>query len=512
MTEAPLRLGCDIGSTTVKLVIIDETGETIFKQYRKHNSDIKAAAHEMFSECASVIEGRDVHVTMTGSAGMNVSTALEVPYVQEVLACTKAIETYAPQTNVSIELGGEDAKVSYFGGTVDQRMNSICAGGTGAFIEQMATLLQTDAAGLAKLAEGHKMLYPIASRCGVFAKTDIQPLLNEGAAKADIAASILQAVVNQTIAGLGQGRPIEGHVAFLGGPLFFMPILRQLFMNTLNLDVEHTIIPDDAHFFVAMGCALSVDDTIEPLAPMPAATLVANIPRILTLDVAENARLPALFKDEAEYAEFREYHSRHTAKRADLATFSGEAFLGIDAGSTTTKLVLITPTGELLHQHYSSNQGSPLQTVVNAVKELMRIMPESVTIARSCVTGYGEALMISALRLDHGEVETVAHQKAAEFFLPGTELVLDIGGQDMKVMKVRRAPRPDGTETGVIDSVLLNEACSSGCGSFIESFANSMHLPIAEFAARAVRTKGPVDLGSRKYPTHPILTQAAPYS
>ncbi|KAG9396086.1 2-hydroxyglutaryl-CoA dehydratase D-component [Carpediemonas membranifera] len=966
--QQPVQIGCDIGSTTVKLVVMEADGTTLYKKYAKHNSDIKTAAHDMFQESLPTFVGREAYITLTGSAGINVATALDVQYIQEVLACTKAIEEFAPQTDVSIELGGEDAKISYFQGTVDQRMNSICAGGTGAFIEQMATLLRTDAAGLAKLAESHKMIYPIASRCfaagtqvlkadgtavsvedvqvgdqllgpdglprnvtnlvrgieplyamtfckthqnlsketsptnkstvyvtgghqfpillrrlrgkhgdsylegtfdeaactvtttqvdtrpvyatiednyitgfvstedylqrlpasyqkesyvpfmrtaqrgpdtvqlvlpevvfvnhhsqevhaeetitltpalayyiglwlgdgftsgtnqlsvgttldtthadlltkfwdstpelaafgkltrhrqnslnslslsfpvskqmtrilhaigarvsslpngqlthspsievvsktipadlavrlgneenrlsflaglldsdghvraattmgemhsdsfnqfvifvtqtsdrdwnagldrlatllglrldvlaekaytskdginhqavsrfafrnnraqltavlrrsvfrkgldflpnaiqeddmtfinthmkasrtitllgapfsvdatptapqpffgfeldgdhlhvlangtvshncGVFAKTDVQPLLNEGAAREDVAASILQAVVNQTIAGLGQGRPIQGYVAFLGGPLFFMPILRKLFMQTLKLDAEHAIIPDDAHFFVAMGSALSVDGPNR--TTIAYYDLVGRLSSILNMNVTENTRLPPLFKDEAEYEEFKAYHAQHAVGRADLASYSGDIFLGIDAGSTTTKLVLVGTEGELLHSYYSSNHGNPLRTAVDALKEALALMPDTATIVRSCVTGYGEALLQTGLRIDHGEIETVAHQRAADFFQPGCDLVLDIGGQDMKVMKVRHSVKPDGTTTGVIDNVLLNEACSSGCGSFIESFAKSMGLPVAEFAARALKSAGPVDLGSR---------------
>ena len=479
-----LHVGLDVGSTTVKLVILDEMANILYKRYSRHYSDIKNTVILMLEDAKSILEGKKITIMITGSGGLSISKRLGVSFIQEVIACTTTIERYIPHTDVAIELGGEDAKITYFGDTIEQRMNGTCAGGTGAFIDQMAALLQTDAEGLNELAKKHKTIYPVASRCGVFAKTDVQPLLNEGAAKEDIAASVLQAVVNQTISGLAQGKPIRGNVAFLGGPLFFMSELRKRFIETLKLDEENVIFPNDSQYYVALGAALS--SVKEELIPFEC--LYERIPYINKIDADEENKLTPLFADEDEYKEFKERHSKHKVKRVSLEEYSGNAFLGIDAGSTTTKIALIDENGGLLYSHYGSNMGSPLESTMEALKDLYSKLNDRTNIVNSAVTGYGESLIKSALKVDIGEIETVAHYKAAEFFLPGVDFVLDIGGQDMKSLKIH---------DGVIDSIMLNEACSSGCGSFIETFANSLNMDVKDFAKAGLMSKSPVDLGTR---------------
>ncbi|AAK80356.1 putative CoA-substrate-specific enzyme activase [Clostridium acetobutylicum] len=480
-----LHLGLDVGSTTVKIVILNSNDEIVYSKYERHYSDIKFTIISLITEAYEKFKDENVTVMVTGSGGLSVSEWMDVKFIQEVIACTNTIEKIIPETDVAIELGGEDAKITYFyDNNIDQRMNGTCAGGTGAFIDQMATLLKTDASGLNKLAKEHKCIYPIAARCGVFAKTDVQPLLNEGAAKEDISASIFQAVVNQTISGLACGKPIKGKVAFLGGPLYFLSELRQRFIETLNLKESEVIFPENSQLFVAMGAALSSKG--EEII-----TFRDIKKRLLKLNKSNNddvSRLAPLFKDEADYNKFKTRHDKNKVKKIDLQEYSGKCFLGIDAGSTTTKAVLISNGGELLYSYYGSNEGSPLNSSIKILKDIYSKLPESAYIANSTVTGYGESLIKAALKIDIGEVETVAHYKAADFFQPGVDFILDIGGQDMKCIRVKE---------GVISSVTLNEACSSGCGSFIETFAKSLNMDVRDFAKAALMSKNPVDLGSR---------------
>lgn len=478
------KIGLDIGSTTVKLAVLGNEDGLIYSKYQRHFSDVRSTIIALIKECYETLGDIECRINITGSGGLSVSKWLNLGFVQEVIACSKTVETLIPQTDVVIELGGEDAKITYFKGGIEQRMNGSCAGGTGAFIDQMAILLNTDALGLNEHAKEYKVLYPIASRCGVFAKTDVQPLINEGAEKSDIAASILQAVVNQTIGGLACGKPIKGNVAFLGGPLFFLSELRQRFIETLNLTEEQTIAPENSQLFVAMGAALlSKKEKVTSLNK-----IVNKISDISNIKEDTEPRLEPLFKDEEDYKKFKDRHNKNVLKRAELDNYEGKAYLGIDAGSTTTKVALISENSELLYSYYGSNEGNPLDKVVEIMKDLYEKLPESVEILNSTVTGYGEALIKAALHIDIGEIETIAHYKAADFFLPGVDFILDIGGQDMKCLKIKN---------GAIDSILLNEACSSGCGSFIESFAKSLGMKIEDFAKEALFSKAPVDLGSR---------------
>lgn len=478
------HMGLDVGSTTVKLVVLDKNNKIQYSKYQRHFSDIRKTIFDLVDETCAQFEQDDLTVTLTGSGGISVAQWLGLEFEQEVIAATGAIQSQIPQTDVAIELGGEDAKITFFTDGIEQRMNGTCAGGTGAFIDQMASLLQTDAAGLNKLAEGYKVIYPIAARCGVFAKTDIQPLLNEGAAKEDIAASVFQSVVNQTISGLACGRPIKGNVAFLGGPLYFLPELRKRFIETLELSDDQVIFPDNSQLFVAAGAALASKNK----KVMSFKSLRERLPSINNVTVHEVERLNPLFRDEIELGEFKRRHSRHKVQRKELSTHQGPCYLGIDAGSTTTKLALTDSDGKLLYSYYGSNRGSPLKSVIRELKKLYGLMPEDAYIAKSTVTGYGEGLIKAALRVDVGEIETIAHYKAAEHFLPGVEFILDIGGQDMKCMQVK---------DGVINNIMLNEACSSGCGSFIETFASSLNMNVEDFAKEALLAEKPVDLGSR---------------
>ncbi|WP_340012697.1 acyl-CoA dehydratase activase-related protein [Paenibacillus sp. FSL H7-0690] len=479
-----LHIGLDIGSTTAKLVVI-ERDIIVYQDYVRHYSDIKKAALSLLSDVRDRFPERGARLTVSGSSGLSLSKLGGVPFIQEVIACTKAISVLIPECDTAIELGGEDAKIIYLRGGIEQRMNTACAGGTGAFIDQMAALLQTDPAGLNVLAEKHERIYPIASRCGVFAKSDVQPLLNEGARREDVAASIFQSIVNQTISGLACGRPIRGRVAFLGGPLTFLPALRQRFAETLELAAEDILFPERSQYFVAIGAALSEADPVV----LPLSSWITRIAAVdFTADRAADAELPPLFENAAELAEFRLRHGKASAARSDLALYRGPCYLGIDAGSTTTKLVLTGSADEILYTFYGSNKGNPLHSVSDALKEIYRVLPEGCHIAGSYVTGYGEGLIKAALRTDGGEVETVAHYKAASKFMPEVDFILDIGGQDMKCIKIRG---------GAIDSLMLNEACSAGCGSFLESFASALGLGIEEFAKTALEATQPVNLGSR---------------
>ena len=484
MISQDYTLGIDIGSTTVKVALLDKDRNIVFSDYKRHFANIQETLAELLSEASKVSGNVTLHPVITGSGGLTLAKHLEVPFVQEVIAVSTSLKALAPKTDVAIELGGEDAKIIYFeGGNVEQRMNGICAGGTGSFIDQMAALLQTDAKGLNEYAKNYSSLYTIAARCGVFAKSDIQPLINEGATKEDLAASIFQAVVNQTISGLACGKPIRGHVAFLGGPLHFLDQLKVAFIRTLKLDEEHTIETDNSHLFAAIGSAMNAHEDVH----YEMDEMVSKLSHRIVMD-AEVSRLDPLFKNEDEYKAFRNRQDQYKVKTRKLDDYKGKAFLGIDAGSTTTKCALISEDGDLLYSFYSSNNGSPLKTAISSIQEIYKLMPEGVEIARSCSTGYGEALLKSALLLDDGEVETIAHYNAAAFFDPEVDCILDIGGQDMKCIHIKNQS---------VDSVQLNEACSSGCGSFIETFAKSLDYSVQDFAKVALYAKSPVDLGTR---------------
>ena len=477
-------LGIDIGSTTVKVAILNEKNELLFSDYERHYANIQETLSALLKKAYDSLGELSLSPMITGSGGLTLAKHLGIPFVQEVIAVSTALQYYAPQTDVAIELGGEDAKIIYFeGGNVEQRMNGICAGGTGSFIDQMASLLQTDASGLNDYAKNYKALYPIAARCGVFAKTDIQPLINEGATKEDLSASIFQAVVNQTISGLACGKPIRGHVAFLGGPLHFLTELKAAFIRTLKLDDEHAITPENSHLFAAIGSALNYkEDVITSLS-----ALIQKLSGTIHMEF-EVARMDPLFASKEEYEEFSERQSQYNVMTGDLETYEGNCYLGIDAGSTTTKAALVGEDGALLYSFYSNNNGSPLKTTIRAIQDIYKKLPDTAKIVRSCSTGYGEALIKAALLLDEGEVETVSHYYAAAFFDPDVDCILDIGGQDMKCIKIKNQ---------TVDSVQLNEACSSGCGSFIETFAKSLNYSVQDFAKAALFAKNPIDLGTR---------------
>lgn len=483
--EKSYYMGIDVGSTTIKIYITDQDDNCIYSKYERHYSDIQATIKVLINEVKEKFGNLKITAVMTGSGGLSLSEYLDIKFVQEVIACTKTIETYIPECDVAIELGGEDAKITYFQGSLEQRMNGTCAGGTGAFIDQMASLLQTDAAGLNELAKNYQMVYPIASRCGVFAKTDVQPLINDGANKEDIAISIFQAVVNQTISGLACGKPIRGKVAFLGGPLFFLDQLRQRFIETLNLKDEEIIFPDNSQLFVAMGAALLAK---EETVVTDVETLLEKLENIDDNMLANENTLAPLFEDDNDRNEFRHRHYIDKVRKNDLKSYIGNVYLGLDVGSTTTKAVLIDDNDSLLYSFYDSNEGNPLDVVVKIVKEIYELLPPKVNLVYSGVTGYGEALIKAALRVDMSEVETMAHYKAATYFKKDVSFILDIGGQDMKAIKIK---------DGIIQDILLNEACSSGCGSFIETFAKSLGYEVNEFAALALNSKAPIDLGSR---------------
>ena len=477
-------LGIDIGSTTVKIAILDESHQILFADYERHFANIQETLASLLSKAIDKLGEMTVHPVITGSGGLALANHLEVPFVQEVIAVSSSLQELAPKTDVAIELGGEDAKIIYFeGGNIEQRMNGICAGGTGSFIDQMASLLQTDATGLNEYAKNYQALYPIAARCGVFAKSDIQPLINDGATKEDLSASIFQAVVNQTISGLACGKPIRGHIAFLGGPLHFLSELKQAFIRTLKLDEEHTIVPENSHLFAAIGSALNAKEDIT----VSLTAMKERMAQSIKLDF-EVARMEPLFASQEDYDAFNERQSQYNVATGDLASYEGNCFLGIDAGSTTTKAALVGEDGSLLYSFYDNNNGNPLATTIRAVQEIYSQMPDTARIAYSCSTGYGEALIKAALMLDEGEVETVSHYYAAAFFDPKVDCILDIGGQDMKCIKIKNH---------TVDSVQLNEACSSGCGSFIETFAKSLNYSVQDFAKAALFAENPIDLGTR---------------
>ena len=479
-----LHVGLDVGSTTVKIIVMDENLNTIYKDYQRHFSDTKNTVCKVLEDLLLKYPYDSFTLALTGSGAMSAAKFLGVNFIQEVVSCKRVVEKYIPKTDVVIELGGEDAKIIYFDQSIEQRMNGTCAGGTGAFLDQMASLLHTDTAGLNELAKHYKTIYPIASRCGVFAKTDIQPLINDGAAKEDLAASIFQAVVNQTISGLACGRPIRGNVAFLGGPLSYLSELRNRFIETLNLKEDEIIIPEEAHLLVAKGAALdSINSDI--ITPNELEKKIENFK-----NSHDNTTRPLnpLFKNKDEYEDFKKRHDKDKVNKKDLATYEGDCYLGIDAGSTTTKVVLIDEDGSLLYSLYGSNEGNPLQSVMKMLKKLYSELPEKAVIRYSGVTGYGEKLIQTALNVDLNEIETIAHYTAAKTFEPDVTSIVDIGGQDMKYIRMKN---------GSIDNIMLNEACSSGCGSFIETFAKSLNLEISEFVNEAINAKRPVDLGSR---------------
>ena len=476
-------LGIDVGSTTVKTVITDAEGNIIYSKYQRHLSKVKETVIDQLKLIQADYPDESFTVCITGSAGLGLANSAEIPFVQEVHAAFLAVKRKQPDADAVIELGGEDAKIIFLTGGVEQRMNGSCAGGTGAFIDQMATLLGITADELDNLSLNSQKIYPIASRCGVFAKSDIQPLLNQGARREDIAASIFQAVVDQTVSGLAQGRSIEGKVLFLGGPLFFLKGLRKAFVNTLGLDSGHAVFPDEAPVFVAYGCSVYAATSEDSFT-------TEEIIRKITEAKASDDIVTGepLFNTQAEYDEFIDRHKKFDLGYADIRTYKGDAYLGIDAGSTTTKLVLITGDGRILYHHYSSNQGQPLDKIVEQIKCIYREINPDIDIKGSAVTGYGEDLIRAGLSIDHGIVETVAHFRAAAYFCPDVDFIIDIGGQDIKCFKIKNRS---------IDSIMLNEACSSGCGSFIQTFAMALGYDIAEFSQLGLFAKNPVDLGSR---------------
>lgn len=477
------KLGIDVGSTTIKVVALDSYNKVIYNDYRRHFSNIKNTLIDSLEECFKKIGNFDLKITVTGSGGIGVAQWLQCDFQQEVIACTRAVEEFINKTDVVIELGGEDAKITYLKGGIDQRMNGTCAGGTGAFIDQMAILLNTDAQGLNILARDAENIYPIASRCGVFAKTDIQPLINEGAKKSDIAVSIFQAVVDQTISGLACGKPIRGKVTFLGGPLHFLDSLRERFIKTLNLKEGEYFAPENSEIYVALGAAiLSENNEI-----ISSKELIKKLNSISEKEIEDNFLEP-LFKNDKEYFDFKKRHDSSVVPKSDLKTYKGNIFLGIDVGSTTTKAVVLGQNGELLYSSYNNNEGSPLNKTLEILKELYILINKDTRIAKATVTGYGEGLIKAALGIDIGEIETICHFRGAKEFMPNVEFILDIGGQDMKALMIK---------DGIINNILLNEACSSGCGSFIEGFSKSLGISIDEFAKLAISSKRPVDLGSR---------------
>lgn len=497
----PLRVGIDVGSTTVKVVVLNEDDSFLYSKYERHRADIRSTIIQVVGEALDAIErsspeGRETKLSVkaTGSGGLAVSHWLSIPFIQEVVASTTAVRKLIPKTDVAIELGGEDAKITYFTGTVEQRMNGTCAGGTGAFIDQMAALLETDAGGLNTLARGATTIYPIAARCGVFAKTDVQPLINEGARREDIAASIFQAVVSQTISGLACGKPIRGNVAFLGGPLHFLDQLRHRFIETLGLKGDEIITPEDSQLFVAAGASFSAERKYSCLTPdekdpfVSVQSLRQGLTTLVDAEMTEIQRLDPLFRNEEELDEFYKRHASEMAMSSDLQSAKGPVFLGLDAGSTTTKAILIDNSGRILWRFYDVNAGNPVELAVRVLKDLYKQLPPTVFIGRTVSTGYGEALFQASLKADAGEVETIAHYRAADFFVPGVEFLLDIGGQDMKCLRMK---------DGAITSIQLNEACSSGCGSFLDNFARSLGMDIRTFSKKALLAERPVDLGSR---------------
>ena len=478
-----LRVGIDIGSTTVKVVVLDEQNNLLFRSYERHYSKTRERACETLKSISGQLSGQRVKLVITGSAGLGVAKAAGLDFVQEVYATAAAVNTYIPDTDAVIELGGEDAKIIFFGGALEERMNGSCAGGTGAFIDQMATLMNVSVNELDSLSLKHEKIYPIASRCGVFAKSDIQPILNQGGRKEDVAASIFQAVVDQTVAGLTHGRELKGKIVFLGGPLHFLMGLRQRFVETLKLDADHAVFPEDGDCFAAMGAALCAAD----YATAPFEDVLKKLEESVETTTAVDT-MPPLFNSQEEYDAFCARHNANHPPEVDAKTYTGPAWLGIDAGSTTTKLALITADGGLLYTYYHSNEGNPVAIVLEQLKEIYALCADRIQIKGAAVTGYGEDLIKNAFSCDLGLVETMAHYKAAAHFQPDVDFIIDIGGQDMKCFKIHN---------GAVDSIMLNEACSSGCGSFIETFAKALGSNIADFSKMGLFAKKPVNLGSR---------------
>ena len=477
------RIGIDIGSTTVKTVVLSDSGDLLFHAYERHFSNVREKAAEQLRQVAALLEGQITAPAITGSAGLGVAKSSGLPFVQEVYATAAVVREQIPDADAVIELGGEDAKIIFFGDSLEERMNGTCAGGTGAFIDQMATLLNVTVSELDELSLHYGKIYPIASRCGVFAKSDIQPILNQGGKREDIAASILQAVVDQTVAGLAQGRELNGKIVFLGGPLTFMTGLRERFVETLELDAESAVFPMDAECFAAIGAAMCADKK----SARPFEDILSQLEQSVG-DIGTGQTLKPLFSSPGEYEEFRERHAGATPASVDADTYSGGAYLGVDAGSTTTKLVLITPDGAILYSYYSNNKGNPVSIILQQLRKIYERFGGRVSILGAAVTGYGEELIKNAFNFDLGLVETMAHLRAARHFDSDVDFIIDIGGQDVKCFKIRG---------GAVDSIMLNEACSSGCGSFIETFAVALGYKIADFAKLGLFAEAPSDLGSR---------------
>lgn len=482
-TVAEYSLGIDIGSTTAKIVL-RKGEEVLFERYERHFSQVREKTAELLRLVGGITGDGEIAAAISGSAGLGLAEAAHIPFIQEVFATGEVVKLKEPDTSCVIELGGEDAKIIFFDGGLDERMNGSCAGGTGAFIDQMATLLNITVDELDKLSLDAGRLYPIASRCGVFAKTDIQPLLNQGARKEDVAASIYQAVVNQTIAGLAQGKKIEGKVLFLGGPLYYCKGLGIRFKKTLGLDDEHAVFPEYGRYAVALGASYYAEKQQDTYTADSLIRAVENAGSV----TSGKGRLKPLFENEDEYGEFVKRHAKSTVKNADIAEYKSKAYLGIDCGSTTTKLCLLSENNEILYSYYASNKGNPVEIVREQLTEIYKLLGDKIVIAGSAVTGYGEELIKHAFSVDYGIVETIAHYTAAKYFEPDVGFILDIGGQDIKCFKIRN---------GAIDSIMLNEACSSGCGSFLETFAKAMGYSIEDFAEKGLHGKAPVDLGSR---------------
>ena len=479
-----MRLGIDVGSTTVKLVLLDVNDRIVYSVYERHMSNVFNKVADLLTKLYEEVGDEEAHMVITGSGGLTLSQIMKIPFEQEVITSSEAVDRLIPQTDVAIELGGEDAKITFYGRSLEQRMNGTCAGGTGAFVDQMAVLLNTDANGLNEAAKNHNIIYPIAARCGVFAKTDIQPLINEGASIEDLSVSIFQAVVNQTISGLACGRTIKGNVAFLGGPLYFLSELRKRFIETLELSEEEVVFPENSQYFVALGAAY----ISEKYEKKSIGKIIEKLKSKDPTELQEVKYLGPLFESREEYNDFVARHNEHSVEFSDINMAQGPCFLGIDAGSTTTKAVLIDNEKRIIYQYYRSNEGKPLEACMEMFQELYSKLPPAASIAYSCVTGYGEGLIKSAFLVDMGEIETMAHYKAAEEFMPGVDFILDIGGQDMKCMRIK---------DGAIYNIMLNEACSSGCGSFIETYAKSVNLDAPSFANEALFAMSPVDLGTR---------------
>jgi predicted CoA-substrate-specific enzyme activase len=478
------KVGIDAGSTTLKVVVLDEHNQTIYKTYKRHFSKVRETLLEEIEGLKELLQGQEVKIVLTGSSGYGIAKETSLSFVQEVFVTAYLVKEDMPEVDVVIELGGEDAKIIFLTGGLEERMNSTCAGGTGAFIDQMAVLMNVSPAELDALSHGATTLYPIASRCGVFAKSDIQPLLNQGARKEDLSASIFQSVVDQTIAGLAQGRKIEGNVLFLGGPLFFYKGLQKRFVETLKKDSCYPIFPLDGQSFVALGCARYADKEETTYTYETLLQIFSKKPQ----QVDKSLRLPPLFENDEDYDAFCKRHASYVLPEGDMATYTGTAYLGIDAGSTTTKIVLLGENNEILYQYYAANEGNPVEVVKKQLEVIYKACEGRIQIRSSGVTGYGEDLILHAFGVDVGTVETVAHFRAAKHFDPLVDFILDIGGQDMKCFKIK-----DGT----IDSIMLNEACSSGCGSFIETFAKQLGYEVRDFAKLGLLAKGPVDLGTR---------------